>query len=181
MNLDSFEWFLVEGVNPEPWVASLASGGRKAGKNYIQFYKPEQLRVYQDSLKDAFIRQNPHAVCNPGEIVLVFFFWRQRNEHEFFDDSKKSKSNIADATNLQKSTEDALQKLLYINDRQVIDVRSKIIEQHEDTVPKILIGRGEPDDEDKEAQWARQKAADLHQPEPEQLDNNRDIDVGSLF
>lgn len=137
----TFAWYLVEGLNPEPWAASLASVGQKGGKPYVQFYKPEPLRIYQEAFKDLFVKQNPQAVEEPGEIQLWFYFWRQLSLNEMFE-GRDTRSHVADATNLQKSTEDALQGILFANDRSVRHVRSSVVEQGEETVPRILVGCG---------------------------------------
>ena len=47
--------------------------------------------------------------------------------------------NYADSTNLQKSTEDALQGLLYGNDRETRYVSSEIVDQGPDVHPCIVV------------------------------------------
>lgn len=125
-------WYLVEGINPEPWQASEGSIGRKGGGTYIQFHKPAGLRAYQEALESAFKDQNPDWQLFDVPVQVNFYFWRQR-------ETKESKANIADATNLGKSTEDALQGILYPNDRLVKDIRSRIVEQEPTTEPRILL------------------------------------------
>ena len=74
-----------------------------------------------------------HDVAVETELALQFYFWREL-------DTPQSKK--ADATNLQKSTEDALHELLFVNDRQVQDVRSIICEQDVGVEPTIVIRWG---------------------------------------
>lgn len=174
----TWAWYLVEGLNPEPWQASKAA----RGANHINFFKPEGLRVYQESLKEMFVEQNPQAVDVPGDIRLWFFFWRQLNLNEMFE-GKNTRTHVADATNLQKSTEDALQGVLFANDRNVRDARSVIIAQSDDTEPAILIGIGGYHDEAEEAQDAAAIRASLqgaYDPDA-RGDNIRDLDVKSVF
>lgn len=180
--MTQFQWFLVEGLNPEPWTASLASVGQKDGKKFVQFYKPEPLRLYQESFKEMFVEQNPHAEMRPGELCLLFYFWRQLTLNEIFE-GKNRRSHVADATNLQKSTEDALQGILYKNDSLVRSVQSRIIEQNRDTTSRILIGIGGYDEQEEETQQAEALASILSQPS-EAVDpkaNQRDFDVEEVF
>lgn len=125
-------YYLVEGINPEPWEAPTASIGRKNGKHYVHMHKNDSVRSYQDGFRIAFLQQNPDSQLFDGDVELNLYFWRQR------DTETKAKS--ADATNLQKATEDALQGLLFQNDRSVIKVASRIMEQEPETEPKVLIG-----------------------------------------
>lgn len=127
------DWFLVEGINPEPWQASEASSGRaKGGKTFVRFHKPQGLADYQEALKANFKERYPDVEPASGTAEVVFYFWREVNVD--------SKAKVADATNLLKATEDALQGLLYVNDKQNKHVQSYIVEQLADTEPMILIG-----------------------------------------
>ena len=123
---------MIEGINPEPWQASEGSVGRKSGKLYVQFHKPSGLSDYQNAVASEFKRRYPEIEAATGSAELIFYFWRQVDPD--------SRAKVADATNLQKSTEDALQKILYVNDRQIKNAQSWIVEQLADTEPMILIG-----------------------------------------
>lgn len=173
-------WYLISGINPEPWSASEASIGRKNGKVYPHFHKPEQLRQYQESVKDMFMEQNPQAVKVTGDIELVFYFWRQLTAFELTEGKKNRRSAYADATNLQKALEDALQKILYENDRDIKSVRSVIVEQTQETEPAILIGIGSYDDSEEQDTVQRTRSL-LTQPELPRESNIRDFDVGEVF
>lgn len=175
----SFQWYLVEGLNPEPWTASQASVGRKGGGSYVQFYKPEQLRTYQDSFKHLFMETNPHAVQKPGDITLWLYFWRQLTLNEMFE-GRNRRTHIADSTNLQKSTEDALQGILFANDRQIRQVRSTIVEQTQDTVPLILIGVDDYDAESEEAKEATAIAESLKRSDPVPYEDIREISTEDI-
>jgi len=175
----SWQWFLIEGINPEPWQASQASVGRKGGKNFVQFYKPESLRFYQESIQEYMTEHHPQAVELPGDISLVFYFWRQLTLNEMFE-GKNRRTHVADATNLQKSLEDALQNVLYQNDRNIKDIRSHIVEQGQDTLPRILIAIG-PYNGFEEAQDATQIAESLSTHEEAPSDNSRDFDPTEVF
>lgn len=127
-------WYLLEGVNPEPWEAPEGSVGRAkgSGKFFVQMHSPVGMREYQEAVKSQFKERYPEVVPVTYPVTLTFHFWRQR--------SVEAKANIADATNLQKATEDALQGLLYMNDRQVYNPQSYIVEQLDDTPSLVLIG-----------------------------------------
>lgn len=131
------DWYLVTDINPEPWTASEGSVGRKSGKMFVMFHKPTQLRNYQEALKTEFVKQNPEYTQLSGLVSLELYFWRRLEQVE---SDRRSRAHIADATNLQKATEDALQKILFPNDRDIRRITSEIISQSADTDPAILIG-----------------------------------------
>lgn len=127
-NPDHGSWIIPE-INPEPWTAPEVSIGRRGGKLAPQVFKREQLRQYQEAVHDYIL---DHYAPTPveTELVLQFWFWRAL-------DTPRSKQS--DATNLQKATEDALHGLLFLNDAQVQDVRSIIVQQAVDVDPTIVI------------------------------------------
>lgn len=118
-----FYW--VTGINPEPWSAGTPY---RRGSHGLGIAKDGKLRAYQEALGEEFLQQNAHAVVQEGELSITFYFWRS-----------SAFGNQADATNLQKATEDALQGFLYPNDRANRDVRSVIMEQGPNVDPHILI------------------------------------------
>lgn len=130
-------WFLVEGVNPEPWEASQSSTGRKNGKVYTHFHKPDQLRSYQEALAEELKAQNPHYQMFEGELSVFFYFWRQLDVSEI--DDRKRRAHTADATNLLKAAEDALQDVLYVNDQSNRQVQGVIVAQGHEVNPFVLI------------------------------------------
>lgn len=138
------DYYLVEDLNPEPWTASEGSVGRKGGKTFVLFHKPTQLRNYQEALTEMFKQQNPQARLYTGNLELHFYFWRELASYET-PTGRQGRAHIADATNLQKSTEDALQGILYKNDRDIRCIQSVIVSQTPSTIPAILIGIGQHD------------------------------------
>lgn len=130
-------WYLIEDINPVPWKASEFGGRAKNGRVIV--HKPEVLRDYQQAVKDEFKNYYPDApVIKDSFIDLTFFFWRKIEVWEAAGE-RGGRSQIADATNLQKGLEDALQGVLFKNDRQVKRVRSEVMQQEEDTDPAILV------------------------------------------
>lgn len=114
-------WYITDGVNPEPWESPEGSIQRKSGKMYVQMHKPLKLRAFQEDFAETFVFQNPDAMLLDGDVRMEIYLWRQVD--------RQVRANIADATNMQKAIEDALQGILYTNDRQVVDVRTVIVEQ----------------------------------------------------
>lgn len=103
--------YVVHDLNPEPWTAG-SFARMKNGKTVV--FKDEKVKAYQNALKDCL----PDAKPTAKPVYLRFAFWRNTTD-----------GKPADVTNLQKSTEDALQKVLFKNDRQVIAVSSTLVEQ----------------------------------------------------
>jgi len=130
--------FTITGINPEPWVPPEGSVGRKGGGTFVQFHKSAGLAGYQQAIKEevAFqnhIDQTRYPVDESAQIT--FWLWRQRDQ----SDDRRQTRRQADATNMQKALEDALQGILFVNDRKNFDVRTIIWEQFHDTIPHIII------------------------------------------
>lgn len=126
------QWYLLDGINPEPWTSPEVGTTRRAGKVVPTVYKGEQSRVYQAAIKEYF-EEHP-ARMHTGPLDIQFFFWRQVASYQ------GGHAQRVDATNLQKSTEDALQGILFSNDRENVAVTSVVMEQGPDVLPAILIG-----------------------------------------
>jgi Holliday junction resolvase RusA-like endonuclease len=133
------QFFLIEGINPLPWRASEASTGRKNGKFKTTFHKSEELKAYQAAIKEDITNNYPDFVpIEAGEpIGLEFWLWRQRPQEE--QDARKVRRSQADATNMQKALEDALQGLLFVNDRDVQQIQTVIVSQGFTVEPCIFI------------------------------------------
>lgn len=117
--------YWLSGINPEPW--AIGSPFRRGSKG-LGISPNGKLKAYQDAVREEFPHQNAHARLHEGELDVKFFFWRS-----------SAHGNTADATNLMKSTEDALQGILYKNDKANLHVHSCIMEQAPATSPHILI------------------------------------------
>lgn len=124
-------------LNPEPWTApNVARRGPRSG---VIVYKNEQLRTYQEAVKE-LLRQAGAAVEHPPgtRLSLRFYFWRRLDVLDRKTGTKASSSE-ADATNMQKATEDAIQGVLIDNDRNVVHVESWLMEQDRSTIPRVII------------------------------------------
>jgi len=117
--------YWITGVNPEPW--AIGSAYRRGPKG-VGIAPNTKTKAYETAVAEEFVRQNPDFTKMGGPLTLHMVFWRN-TEH----------GNVCDVTNVQKSTEDALQGILYDNDKGNIEVASTMAEQTTDTVPAILI------------------------------------------
>ena len=133
-------WVALHDINPEPWTSpSIAVVRAKSGRQVPKVYKGAQLRTFQEAVKaEIEIRYPDVERRQVGELNLAFWFWRRVAAGSAR--GRKQRANYADATNLQKATEDALQGILFGNDSQVKRITSRIMEQGEDVQPSIVIG-----------------------------------------
>jgi Holliday junction resolvase RusA-like endonuclease len=129
--------FWITNVNPQPWQAP------RGAKRFGTMTKHETLKGYQNAVKEQMADLWPYGPFdgNPNTgtpVALSFVFWRQI---ESVQDARGNwhRGQVADATNLQKALEDALQGVLFTYDRYTADVRSRVIEQSPYTEPKIGI------------------------------------------
>lgn len=129
--------YVIEGINPEPWTAPEVSVIRRGGKFVPQVYKKAQLRSYQEAVAEALRRNYPDVQSLDEPVALTFFLWRQLADYE--GTKGRVRRHGADATNMQKALEDALQGILITNDRHVRDVRTVIIDEGPEVAPIIAI------------------------------------------
>jgi hypothetical protein len=122
-------WFVLA-LNPDPWAIGPLGVGKRGGKYFPYVGRNNQLHSYQQAVKEELEDEPP---LRAGTYDLKFWFWRRLDSHA------AGRKNIADATNLQKATEDALQGVLFDNDRDVRHVSSVIVEQSEEAKPLIVI------------------------------------------
>lgn len=122
-------WYVLN-INPDPWAIGPLGVGKRNGKFFPYVGRNTQLAAYKEAVRDLMTVYRP---LDPGEYTLTFYFWRRLDSHA------SGKKHIADATNLQKATEDALQGILFDNDRDVHDVRSVVVEQGSDVRPLVIV------------------------------------------
>lgn len=127
---------LLEGLNPEPWAAPDIYRGRGV--------KNQDLRAYQNAVSELVsleLHQGGWTIPvfpKATPLVVCFAFWRQQATSRSAS-GRNIRSRAADATNMQKATEDALQKLLFDNDRHNLTVASHVIEQGDGVNPAVLV------------------------------------------
>ena len=131
------EYWIFLALNPEPWSIGELGVGRKNKKVYPYLSPNQQLKAYQSAVKEELQAQKIE-MFEPGLYDLRFFFWRKLDQYSL-PSGRKSQRHAADATNMQKALEDALQKTLIDNDRNVRRVSSEIVSQSVTTKPGIVI------------------------------------------
>lgn len=124
------------GLQPEPWKAPGAqTGRRRGGAVFAQLIKDGRLKAYQEAIReelDAFDLE-----MHEGYFMLEMFFWRKLEEYAPTL-GRKRKRKWADATNMGKAFEDALQDIVYKNDSMSVCPVPRIVSQSEETVPGVL-------------------------------------------
>lgn len=132
------DWYYIP-VNPEPWAVGSLSLGHRNGKTYPKIGPNIQLVAAQEAIREE-LRSMPWVkMIEPGEYSVQLYFWRLMSEW-ITPTGRKASSSQADATNMQKATEDALQGILFDNDKNVRTITSRIVEQGPDIIPGIGIG-----------------------------------------
>jgi Holliday junction resolvase RusA-like endonuclease len=127
-------WHFIP-LNAEPWSVGPLSLGRRNGKMYPMIGQNTQLHMYQEAIKEAL--EDVKALPE-GKYALTFYVWRSVDSYQSTR-GRKVHRNVVDATNIQKATEDALQGILFNNDRDVRDIRTVIVEQEANTTPGIVL------------------------------------------
>jgi Holliday junction resolvase RusA-like endonuclease len=104
----------VLAVNPEPWMAPKFNAVSK------RTYAHPKMRNYKAALREEFISRYPglQPIQRGTPLDITFMYVRST-----------SKGRPADATNLTKATEDALQRYLFHNDTDNMRVTSLILDQ----------------------------------------------------
>lgn len=142
MSVAPLTWWYAAGINPVPWKSPTGSMVRRGGKLTVHMSASGVMDAYKEAVAESIRDQyNP----TPTKDDLELFFWFSR---QLLGNDKK-----ADATNLQKSTEDSLHGLLFANDSQVRKVHSTILDQNKKAIPFIIIAHRafEMDDQDQHA------------------------------
>lgn len=127
--------FYVLHLNPEPWAVGSVSIGKSGGQHVGRISPNPNLAAFQNAVREAL---EGVPMLPPESYKLTFYFWRQQAKYIDTADRVRQR-NQADATNLQKGLEDALQGVLFDNDRDVQDIRSVIVDQGTQVQPCIII------------------------------------------
>lgn len=124
-------------VNPLPWKTPPFVPVRVRGKWVTKAGRNNEAHDFKEAVKESLISQG--ATMLPGPRYRVHLaFWRRLDK---YTDSigRILTKNWADSTNMQKLTEDALQGILFKNDRDNVMVSGQIIAQDTLTSPGVLI------------------------------------------
>lgn len=127
----------LPGINPVPWKAPLANWSQR------QLYKPAEVTAFQEAVKEEVLlrRANKRVYLHlTGPLTLRFWFWRRLDLGISAHTKGRRRGHQSDTTNMQKSLEDALQGVMFDNDREVRDIQSVTVEQGPDVRPGIVIG-----------------------------------------
>jgi Holliday junction resolvase RusA-like endonuclease len=127
-------WFVLD-INPEPWVIGPVGSGRKNGKMYAYVGRNQQLDTYKEGVKEAL--GDGHELIE-GPVRIQFWFWRNMAEYTT-PQARSHRKHEADLTNMQKSTEDALQGVLFKNDKDVKVCTSVVVDQGPDVRGMIVM------------------------------------------
>lgn len=127
------DWYVLA-VNPEPWRIGPAGVARKSGKLIPYVGRDQQLAAYKAAVAESI---QPIRFFE-GKVELEFFFWRHRATYET-QQARTHRKHEADITNMQKATEDALQGILFKNDKDTNHVESHIVAQGPNVTGKIVI------------------------------------------
>ena len=129
------DWYVVE-LNPEPWAIGPVGYARRNGKMSAYVGRNQQLDAYKEAVRESLGLGLPMI---EGKVRLEFYFWRNRAAYTT-PQAQTHRKHEADLTNLQKATEDALQGVLFKNDRDVNEVYSVLVAQGPEVEGKIVIG-----------------------------------------
>ena len=127
------KWYVIR-VNPAPWAIGPVGYSRRGGKMSAYVGRNQELHAYQEAIKEEL---GPQPFVT-GKISLHFYFWRNRPEYQT-PQARAHRKHEADVTNLQKGC-DALQGILFANDRDVKRVTSEIVAQGPEVEPCIVVG-----------------------------------------
>lgn len=122
-------------LNPEPWAIGPLDVRRRGNRVYPAIGQNAQLASFQEAVREEI--GSGHTVMT-GPMKLTFYFWRQRANYNSSNE-RSVRKHQADDTNMVKALEDALQGVLYANDRDTNDVRGVVVEQGPDVIGKIVI------------------------------------------
>lgn len=123
--------YYVLHINPEPWAVGSVSRGAKGAR----ISPNPNLVAFQNAVREALDGAKKLGFTR---IKITFYLWRQMAKYIDAADRVRQR-NQADATNMQKGLEDALQGILMDNDRDVEDIRTVIVEQGPFVEPCIII------------------------------------------
>lgn len=134
-------WFVL-GLNPEPWAIGPVGTARRAGKLTSYVGRNQQLDAYKEavaeSLRELIIDTDPDFTMYEGKLDLKFYFWRNMAEYTT-PQARSHRKHEADGTNMAKATEDALQGVLFANDKDVKRMTWEVVEQGPDVIPAVAI------------------------------------------
>jgi Holliday junction resolvase RusA-like endonuclease len=128
-------WYFLD-INPEPWAIGPVGYARRNGKMSAYVGRNEQLHYFQEAVREAITKQDP--VKFEGPVELTIWFWRSRDDYKTHQ-ARTHRKHEADVTNLYKATEDALQGILYDNDKDNLHTEGYMMGQGPNEHGKIVL------------------------------------------
>lgn len=133
------ELWLKLDLNPEPWRIGPVGYSRRNGRMSAYVGQDAQLNAYKNAVREEVEAQLPaDFVMFDGRVTLECYFWRQRIEYTTHQ-ARTHRKHEADGTNLMKATEDALQGVIYKNDKDNARGVWEIVAQGPDVEPAIIV------------------------------------------
>jgi Holliday junction resolvase RusA-like endonuclease len=129
------QWFVLP-LNPVPWAVGPLGIIRKAGRFLPYMGRNQELHDFKVAVARAVKDQNP--VMIRGKVKITCIFWRDQEEYKT-PQARTARKNEADTTNLLKATEDALQGIVYENDKDNNEVHGYIAAQAPGIRPRMVI------------------------------------------
>lgn len=129
-------WYVLS-LNPTPWaVGELSFVSKRGGTKRTYMAPNKDLKLYQDAIREEMERFETFPLVTELDVVFIF----NRALDEILRGKSRSRAHQADATNMVKATEDALQGILFPNDNQNRVVKGIIHEQSPEAEPMVAIG-----------------------------------------
>lgn len=125
-------------VNPHQWAIGPVTTIRRGGKTIPMVGRNVQLHNFKEAVRREMDRLYGPQEIMEGPVELRFWFWRNRPAYQNHQ-QRTHRTHEADVTNMQKALEDALQGVLYKNDKQTKRVTSEEVEQDYDIWGHIII------------------------------------------
>lgn len=125
-------------VNPMQWAIGPVTTIKRGGKTIPMVGRNVQLHNFKEAVKREMDRLYGPQEIMEGPVELRFWFWRNRPAYKNHQ-QRTHRTHEADVTNMQKSLEDALQGVLYKNDKQTRKVTSETVDQDHDIWGHIII------------------------------------------
>ncbi len=120
-------WYQLN-LQPESWEVGAAYASRRGGAIRGGLGPSAKVEAFEAAVREELESQQP--TMQTGDVSIKIFLWRQLGHR-----IKK-----ADATNMQKAIEDAMQGVVIENDRNVRSISTEIMEQDVDVdFPRILV------------------------------------------
>jgi Holliday junction resolvase RusA-like endonuclease len=129
-----WHWFVLD-INPEPWAIGPVGVKRVNGKMVPYVGRNTQLHMYKEAVREVL---GDPGLFIEGKVELKFFFWRNRAEYST-PQARTHRKHEADGTNMAKSTEDALQGVLFKNDKDTNHMQWTVVEQGPNVKGRIVI------------------------------------------